>query len=494
MKVFICLLASFAAIFCFYDFSFAEEEWSLVHGINELDIKEIAIDAHGKGIIYAASKKTVYGSEDEGASWKLVFSVKGEDSDINFITTSREGVFICTEKGLFKSADGKSAWKKMFSGVGEERNALHIAFSEDGIMYLGTKGGLFLSSDNGLSWKKESKEAGNLIVKWTAFLEEDVFLVAEKGVYKSSDSGWERIFVTLTEDVEYDTDAEDAAMKAIKPVNSMLVKEGDLFLATDFGIFLSEDKGRRWNRFISDGLGSLEVNRLLFKDTIFAATDGGVFVFSSDNSIWKSLYKGMDTNETRSMSVDTAGNIWVATDKGLYKSKEVFGSLYCSKDVLRKFSHEPTIRDVQMAGIEYAEVRPEKIQDWRTGAKVKALLPELSVDYDKTVSYYNSSSVTRYSVGPYDWGVNFKWDLGDLVWNPSLTSIDVRSRLMVQLRDDILDEITRTYFERRRVQVDMYLSPSLTAEEKIGKELRIQELTADLDALTGGFFSAQLDR
>ncbi|MFC1666596.1 hypothetical protein ACFL0P_01820 [Candidatus Omnitrophota bacterium] len=66
---------------------------------------------------------------------------------------------------------------------------------------------------------------------------------------------------------------------------------------------------------------------------------------------------------------------------------------------------------------------------------------------------------------------------------------DTRSRLMVQLRDDILDEITRIYFERRRLQMEMHFSPVTDLKGAMEKELRIEELTADLDALTGGYFS-----
>jgi hypothetical protein len=63
---------------------------------------------------------------------------------------------------------------------------------------------------------------------------------------------------------------------------------------------------------------------------------------------------------------------------------------------------------------------------------------------------------------------------------------------MVQLRDDVLNEVTRIYFERRRLQVEMLLSPPERVEDKIEKELRLQELTASIDALTGGFFSEKL--
>jgi hypothetical protein len=63
---------------------------------------------------------------------------------------------------------------------------------------------------------------------------------------------------------------------------------------------------------------------------------------------------------------------------------------------------------------------------------------------------------------------------------------------MVQLRDDILDEVTKLYFERIRVKMELN---SLSLEERkkrFEKELRLQELTASLDAFTGGYFSQHL--
>ncbi|MFH1413878.1 MAG: hypothetical protein ABIG56_03440, partial [Candidatus Omnitrophota bacterium] len=75
------------------------------------------------------------------------------------------------------------------------------------------------------------------------------------------------------------------------------------------------------------------------------------------------------------------------------------------------------------------------------------------------------------------------------IWNNDQTSIDVRSRLMVQLRDDILDEVTKIYFERLRV-INEINSLSITEKKRrFEKELRLRELTAYLDGLTGGYFS-----
>jgi hypothetical protein len=84
------------------------------------------------------------------------------------------------------------------------------------------------------------------------------------------------------------------------------------------------------------------------------------------------------------------------------------------------------------------------------------------------------------------------WDLSELIWNEDQTSIDTRSRLMVQLRDDILDEVNKTYFERIRVKMELDSLQIEDRKKRFEKELRVRELTASLDALTGGYFSNQI--
>lgn len=146
---------------------------------------------------------------------------------------------------------------------------------------------------------------------------------------------------------------------------------------------------------------------------------------------------------------------------------------------------------------------------------MRAILPRVSVgmdvDRDKTISRsiwgtyssYSSGSISapgRHYIGPDDttvyrntnWGVSLTWELGDLIWSEDQTSIDVRSRLMVELRDDILDEVTKLYFERLRVKMELDHLSIEDRRKRYEKELRLQELAASIDALTGGYFSDHL--
>ena len=68
-------------------------------------------------------------------------------------------------------------------------------------------------------------------------------------------------------------------------------------------------------------------------------------------------------------------------------------------------SRELGIREIQQEAIRYAEVYPEKIANWRKQARIKALMPELTLDYDKTVTTALGATYDRVQVGPRDWGL-----------------------------------------------------------------------------------------
>ena len=84
-----------------------------------------------------------------------------------------------------------------------------------------------------------------------------------------------------------------------------------------------------------------------------------------------------------------------------------------------------------------------------------------------------------------------RWDLDRLVFNPDELRVAAEAIDVVELRQTVIDQVTRLYFERRRQQV-LLLRAAGDLENRLGLELRIEELTASLDGLTGGWFSARL--
>jgi hypothetical protein len=251
------------------------------------------------------------------------------------------------------------------------------------------------------------------------------------------------------------------------------------------------------------GLLSKDVQFLLLTDKsrIYAVTKSGIFEFINER--WQELSLGLLAEAFNSLTVDSQNNLYVATNRGLFKADISYTGASRENDTIAFYAKsEPKINEIQQAAIKYAEVEPEKIIQWRKQAAKKALLPELTMGVNRDTAdlwHWEGGSTTktdddtlRRGHDSIEWDVTLKWDLSELIWNEDQTNIDVRSRLLVQLRDDILDEVTKLYFERIRVRMEL---DSLSIEDRrkrFDKELRLKELTASIDALTGGYFSAAI--
>lgn len=172
-------------------------------------------------------------------------------------------------------------------------------------------------------------------------------------------------------------------------------------------------------------------------------------------------------------------------------------------EVLAKFQKEPEVRDVQAMVLEYSKTDPRYVNEWLRAAKNSAWLPELTVKYDYGNGYgygytYEVSEDGELDDADVDTdhgvAVTAKWKFDELVMSSDRIRVISETQDIVKLRDKILDQVTRLYFDRRRLQVDMLLAGGGDLKTQLKNEMRLQELTAQIDAYTGGRFSAALAR
>ena len=182
-------------------------------------------------------------------------------------------------------------------------------------------------------------------------------------------------------------------------------------------------------------------------------------------------------------------------------------------DVLAEFVNEPTVQQVQSWAQEYARLNPELVDGWMSASKSFALLPQFYVkgvmkeDWDQDWNYHpvdgsldDPGDVLFDALDGAGKGadrqieVRLTWDLDKLVMSSERIRVINEAQDIVKLRDKVLTEVTRLYFERRRVQVEMLLKPKSDLHGQVKEQLRLMELTANLDALTGGTFSTALMR
>lgn len=170
------------------------------------------------------------------------------------------------------------------------------------------------------------------------------------------------------------------------------------------------------------------------------------------------------------------------------------------QDGLRALEAEPTIQEVHRAALRFYHAEPETIDSLRSRAAWKYALPDVNVRFrrsdngvfidkkdllqgDINQDYLISKDESEGAVTELQ--VSGTWSLSRLLFNPEV--LDVSS--MAALQEGVLKEVTRLYYTRRRLQIDLILSPPRDPGTKLSKELRIEQLTATLDALTQNLFS-----
>lgn len=171
-----------------------------------------------------------------------------------------------------------------------------------------------------------------------------------------------------------------------------------------------------------------------------------------------------------------------------------------AKTLLARYKNEPSIREVQLAAARNVDVNPERMRSWRSRSRLAALAPGVRAEYryvgqfDQRLKAGGDAADTQQDT----FGTQHRplarvdWDFNRLVFNPDELRVSSEISSLVRLRESVLNQVTKIYYERRRLQVELDLTPPTDISNRVRKELRLQELVADLDSLTGGYFSKKL--
>lgn len=496
---------------------FAQELWVGKDGnIRNVDSRAMVIDDGG---IYLATRKELYRALDAKSKWEEVFSIPSGENEITCMNGNSKNIFIGTKRGLFRAQGGSRSWRSIFRTIlPEKNNILCIEKSRysKSVLLIGTERGVFISEDLGTSWQDISYNLKNKRVSCIGMSKDTVYAASSDGLYsrKIDAPGWERIYVKSASSEKPageetpDSDSVEAEDE-LGSVSCIAFKGSRIYAGIDRNILYSDDGGKAWIGFARAGLAG-GINYILPSrktEKLYCATTKGVFEFDKNKAGWLELYKGMDKPyDIRSIIFEGEQEIfiWAITEGGLYRleSGRFISDQYIDVERnLKSFriasDNEPAFRELQQAALRFGDVSPDKIRKWHQESRLRALVPKVSVGYDNNRStnseIYTSATKDYVIMGPDDMtsglDVSISWDLANLIWSDDQTNIDVRSRLTTQLRNDILDDLRRAYFERRRLQFEMMANPPKDTKARFDKELRIQELTQAIDDLTGNYLS-----
>ncbi len=490
--------------------------WVRALGILEPEVRTVAVGVSGS--VFVGTRRAVYRLGRGEQRFRSVFTVPGGETSVNLLyidpREDHPGVFAATDNGLFYSPDGEKGWERIFAGAGVNgrRCSAVTVVGED--VFVATGDGVFEGRRGGRVWRRAPGKLGREPVFALAAYGNTIYAAGRDTLFR-----WDPETSTIVRTFsvtgrEEGADDEAGGVSEISPADGMIrairiSRDGTVWLATADGVYRGSVAGGAWRLLgpsgaAQDGVLTLEVREDQTGDRVLVGTGGGLFRWDADG--WR-FVRGMEYARVLGIGCDGEG-LWAATDHGLFRgvngAREPSGAVGSDGfDVAwwrRILDAEPSVREVQRLAVSYAEVYPEKILRWRRQARWRAFVPSVSVGFNRAATdlyhWDTGRSPDELLKGRdyLDWDVSVSWDLGDFVWSTDQTAIDSRSKLMVELREDILDQVTRLYFERRRAQMAWLVSAPLSPRERWERRLRLDELTAQIDAYTGGAFSRRIGR
>jgi photosystem II stability/assembly factor-like uncharacterized protein len=270
---------------------------------------------------------SVYRGSTSDTSWELIGSAS-HGGFHGFAEDTAGNLFAGPEwAGVYRSTDGGVSWDS--TGLISGQSVYALAPLANGKIYAGAvpldpsvDGGIYVSSDGGLTWDSLGlKDWG--VYSVLALKNSQLFLGTDRGVFRSSNGGndWEVASVGLV---------------AGNALSLLAVDSSTVLVGTDFGLFRSPDNGTSWQEssngilphFIrslaADSSGNLFAGNMVFgpQGGIFKSTDAGrTWRCTSGDSI-KTCYTPIQAIVVTQMNTILAGvgsmKWWIArsTDSG----------------------------------------------------------------------------------------------------------------------------------------------------------------------------------
>jgi len=160
------------------------------------------------------------------------------------------------------------------------------------------------------------------------------------------------------------------------------------------------------------------------------------------------------------------------------------------------FAREPSIAAVQTWAVERARAEPERAADLLRAARARGALPMVRLRgryEDQNGTKWDELNLVdgRDRDSEYTVDLWFEWDLAELASGPDALRAVREGRALAALRQGVINQVNIAFFDRRRLLAERVLADlEEPRSQSVLRGLRIDELIATLDGLTGGRWTA----
>jgi hypothetical protein len=229
------------------------------------------------------------------------------DGRVYSLVVSGTNLFAGEDGGVFLSTDNGTSWRAV-----KTTGYVDALVVSDTNLFAGAYGGVSLSTNNGASWTAVNTGLWNPIVLSLAVSGKNLFAgTGGSGVFLSTNNGtsWTTVSTGLTNPVVW----------------SLAVSGTNLFAGTEDGVFLSTDSATSWTA-VNTGLTKSTVYSLAVSgNNLFAGTwGGGVFLSADSGADWSAVNTGLTNRDIAAFAVSgttlfagtDVGGVFLSTDNG----------------------------------------------------------------------------------------------------------------------------------------------------------------------------------
>lgn len=206
--------------------------------------------------------------------------------------------------------------------------------------------------------------------------------------------------------------------------------------------------------------------------------------------------------------------LWICILIGMALTPVTLFAQDSAQEVMAHFRNEPTIEETMAAALRNAGLDSERFDSMNSRAAGAYALPKvLSYEFtyrdqdrnrpqdvytfkDGDTEKWTERKTTKYQEDTdyMNHKVRAQWDLSKLVYNSDQMRVTSLMNSSVDKRDKLLKQVTKVYYERRKLQINMLTAPQTSVAKQLDEMLEMERLTATLNALTGGRFSRNIGK
>ena len=461
---------------------------------------------------------------------------------VNDLSFTKDKIYLSTDLGLYVSDISYLRWELVTKAnlrilqckPSLKSKSLFYLLTVNGFYTFHSEKNLVVKVNQGLVFNSGSELKGRLeVLKHKQLKEELIYLALNNAVYKldAAKKNWRRL---TDKGLVFD---QDSQMQVV----DILYKDDYLFLVASTGLFYAKlglgNEVTEWHK-VSSAEFNLDENFLEgFTASSFSKQDENLSLFIGN--FRGDLYQlrlgdseqNVENGDGEQSHVALAQPVaQSAVGEGFKVNKNIeanktqeentqdsinFDSKLSELDFKEKlklvFSLEPTIQETQAKALQFSGI-PSGMQfgAYKRQARLRNVLPQIDTSFDNSdyaLSSLETSGSDKYDSvdssinssldknrkaamdNEFNTGFRFTWHLDRLIYDPEIIDIVNSARVSANIRENLLTELTQVYFQRKNLLSELMSNPF---SRTMAQKFKLQELTADIDARTGGWYSLAL--